>query len=101
MAGSSESIIDSLTTGVKKFQVGAEKRLLDYVGKDLFDIFYKKEIEKDLGFGIKSTVKTGDWNKGFEGRSISFRKENIFKNWDAQLDAERNKLMFKLSTDIR
>ena len=95
-----ETKIDTLLTGVKKFQVGAESKLYDLVGKDLYDIFYKKEIEKDLAFGIKSTIKTGDWNRGFEDRSLSLRKENVFKDWDARLDAERNKWKFKLSKEF-
>ena len=101
MAGISKSPIDTLVTGIKKFQVGAKSTLIDYLGEDIYKIFEKQQIEKDLPWGIRSTIKTGDWNRGFEGRSLSLRKENIFKNWDAQLDAERNKLMFKLSTGIK
>ena len=97
MAEISKSPIDTLLTGIKKFQVGAEANLKEAVGKTLFDIFYKKEIEKDLGFGIKSTIKTGDWNKGFQDRSLSLRKENIYKGWDAELKAKRKNLMFELS----
>ena len=93
MAEISKAPIDTLVAGAKKFKVGAESRLYDLVGKDLYDIFYKKEIERDMPFGIKSKYD-------FKNRNLSFGKENIFKGWDARLDLEKKKWEFNLSKDF-
>tara|TARA_R100000501_G_C2514806_1_gene44728 strand:- start:152 stop:433 length:282 start_codon:yes stop_codon:yes gene_type:complete len=93
MAGTNISPVDTLLTGVKKFKSGAETKLYDLVGKDLYDIFYKKEIERNMPFGIRSKYD-------FKDRSLSLRKQDVFKGWDARLDAKKDNLKFKLSKEF-
>ena len=99
-----ETKIDTLVAGIKKFQAGAESNLYELVGKGwgsfLLDVARNKEIKSDLPWGIKSTIKPGDYNKGFRDRKLSLIKEDIFKGLDAKLEAERNKLMLKVSTEF-
>ena len=46
-----------------------------------------------MPFGIRSKYD-------FKDRSLSLRKQDVFKGWDARLDAKKDSLKFKLSKEF-
>ena len=93
MPGTNASPIDTLLTDIKKFKGGAEVKLEKVVGKTLYDIFYKREIERNMPFGIRSKYD-------FKDRSLSLGKQDIFKSWDVEFKAKKDNLKFKLSKEF-
>ena len=55
-----------------------EPGLIDSLGKDLYRIFYEKNIKQDLPFGVKGKYS-------FDDRSLNLRKR-FGKNRDFQFD---------------
>ena len=94
MAEINKSPIDTLLAGVKKGILGA-------VGEPLGRALFNREIKTDWPYGFKSVIKPGDYTSGFEDRSLSIIKENIYKDWAAKLDLGKNRWKFTASTKFK
>ena len=84
---------DSLAGRFDTLRTGIKSGLMEYLGKPLYNILETKEIRQDIPFGIRSKYD-------FRNKSLSFRKQDIFKGWDAELKAKKKNLMLELSKEF-
>ena len=90
MAKNNIASSDTLAAKFNTLRTGIKSGLMEYLGKPLYNILETKEIRQDMPFGIRSKYD-------FRDKSLSLRKQDIFKGWDAELKAKKKNLMFELS----
>ena len=93
MAKNNIASSDTLAAKFNTLRTGIKSGLMEYLGKPLYNILETKEIRQDMPFGIRSKYD-------FRDKSLSLRKQDIFKGWDARLDAKKDSLKFKLSKEF-
>ena len=93
MAKNNIASSDTLAAKFNTLRTGIKSGLMEYLGKPLYNILETKEIRQDMPFGIRSKYD-------FRDKSLSLRKQDIFKGWDAELKAKKKNLMFELSKEF-
>ena len=84
---------DSLAGRFDTLRTGIKSGLMEYLGKPLYNILETKEIRQDIPFGIRSKYD-------FRNKSLSFRKQDIFKGWDARFDAKKDDWKIQFSKEF-
>ena len=85
---------DTLLGKFNRFASNVEPRLMDLLGKDLYEIFKRGNIKQDIPFGVKAKYD-------FRDRNINLQKR-FGKHKDLQLDLNvgRNKALLNLKLEL-
>ena len=94
MAGNKFAPPDTLSGKFNRFASNVEPRLMDLLGKDLYQIFKKGNIKQDIPFGIKARYD-------FRDRNINLQKRfGKYKDFQLDLDVGRNKALLNLKKEF-
>ena len=94
MAGNKFAPTDTLSGKFNRFASNVEPRLMDLLGKDLYQIFKKGNIKQDIPFGIKARYY-------FRDRNINLQKRfGKYKDFQLDLDVGRNKALLNLKKEF-
>ena len=81
---------DTLLGKFNRFASNVEPRLMDLLGKDLYEIFKRGNIKQDIPFGIKAKYD-------FSDRDINLQKKfGKYKDLQLDLNVGRNKALLNL-----
>ena len=85
---------DTLLGKFNRFATNVKPRLMDLLGKDLYEIFEKGNIKQDIPFGVKAKYD-------FRDRNINLQKRfGKYKDLQFNLNVGRNKALLKLKKEF-
>ena len=85
---------DTLLGKFNRFATNVKPRLMDLLGKDLYEIFEKGNIKQDIPFGVKAKYD-------FRDRDINLQKRfGKYKDLQLDLNVGRNKALLKLKKEF-
>ena len=85
---------DTLLSKINRFASNVEPRLMDLLGKDLYEIFERGNIKQDMPFGFKAKYD-------FRDRNINLQKRfGKYKDLQLDLNVGRNKALLKLKKEF-
>jgi hypothetical protein len=85
---------DTLLGKFNRFATNVKPRLMDLLGKDLYEIFEKGNIKQDIPFGVKAKYD-------FRDRNINLQKKfGKYKDLQLDLNVGRNKALLKLKKEF-
>ena len=85
---------DTLLGKFNRFATNVKPRLMDLLGKDLYEIFEKGNIKQDIPFGVKAKYD-------FRDRNINLQKRfGKYKDLQLDLNVGRNKALLKLKKEF-
>ena len=85
---------DTLLSKFNRFASNVEPRLMDLLGKDLYEIFERGNIKQDIPFGIKAKYD-------FRDRNINLQKRfGKYKDLQLDLNVGRTKALLKLKKEF-
>ena len=85
---------DTLLGKFNRFATNVKPRLMDLLGKDLYEIFEKGNIKQDIPFGVKAKYDCRD-------RDINLQKRfGKYKDLQLDLNVGRNKALLKLKKEF-
>ena len=85
---------DTLLGKFNRFASNVEPRLMDLLGKDLYEIFKRGNIKQDIPFGVKAKYD-------FRDRDINLQKRfGKYKDLQLDLNVGRNKALLKLKKEF-
>ena len=85
---------DTLLGKFNRFATSVKPRLMDLLGKDLYEIFEKGNIKQEIPFGIKAKYD-------FRDRDINLQKRfGKYKDLQMDLNVGRNKALLKLKKEF-
>ena len=85
---------DTLLGKFNKFASNVEPRLIDLLGKDLYEIFERGSIKQDMPLGFKSEYDFRDRNVNLQRR---FGKD---RDWQFDLNIGKNKALLNLKKEF-
>ena len=85
---------DTLLGKFNRFATNVKPRLMDLLGKDLYEIFEKGNIKQDMPFGVRAKYD-------FRDRNINLQKRfGKYKDLQLDLNVGRNKALLKLKKEF-
>ena len=77
----STAVVDTLLSKGRTFVENYQENLMDYLGKDLYNIFESGKMETNMPFGFKSRLD-------FKGKNLNFQKQ-FGNNYRFDLDINK------------
>ena len=85
---------DTLLGKFNRFATNVKPRLMDLLGKDLYEIFEKGNIKQDIPFGVKAKYD-------FRDRNINLQKKfGKYKDLELDLYVGKIKALLKLKKEF-